>query len=417
MEGDNRVVYDFVFNGWGLKFAADKDNLITRSLYRKKVFKGMHIKHGGLVMEGGGLESDGQGTLLTTAECLLSPNRNPHLSKGQLERKIKALFGLERILWLNNGYLAGDDTDSHIDTLARFCTPDTIMYVQCNDAADEHFEALQAMEQELKSFTTDDGKPYHLVPLPMADACFDADGCRLPATYANFLLINGAVLVPVYGVKQDASALKIFESAEETEMFELAMPIPGPDTEVFSAAAKKHKVVLVTSLFEKRAPGLYHNTSVVFEKDGESVVSKIIINTMEMFGYAPSPEIAHKIALPIAFAVITVLHIVFGIVTLEDIVEVLVGDIQDEHDAEVPVVEKQPDNKWLIAAQNNLAEINEELPFDFPLDEDYETLAGLILKTLESIPEEGQVLQIGGYEIKIVKMFKTSPEMVLVHRM
>ena len=147
--------------------------------------------------------------LLTTAECLLSPNRNPHLSKRQLENRLKKLFGVTRVLWLNHGYLAGDDTDSHIDTLARLCDENTIAYVKCDDASDEHYEALKAMEKELKIFKTPAGRPYKLVALPMADACFDEDGQRLPATYANFLIINGAVLVPTYNVAQDAEALEI----------------------------------------------------------------------------------------------------------------------------------------------------------------------------------------------------------------
>lgn len=210
-ENGKTVILDFIFNGWGLKFPADRDNLITRNLFKKRVFKNTRRREGGMVLEGGGIESDGQGTLLTTAECLLSPNRNPHFSKKQIENRLKKLLGLDRVLWLENGYLAGDDTDSHIDTLARFCNPETICYVRCDDPADEHFEALQKMEQELKNFRTADGKPYDLQPLPMCDAIYDSENQRLPATYANFLIINGAVLVPTYGVRQDAAALAIFE--------------------------------------------------------------------------------------------------------------------------------------------------------------------------------------------------------------
>ena len=219
-DDEKPVLLDFVFNGWGLKFAADKDNLLTQRLFDEGIFKTKTLKKGGIALEGGGIESDGQGTLLTTAECLLSPNRNPHLSKRQIEQRLKRLFGVKRILWLNNGYLAGDDTDSHIDTLARFCDAQTIAYVRCTDPNDEHFDALQRMETELKAFYTVDegnpdsfgkgGKPYKLVPLPMSEAIFDEeDGHRLPATYANFLILNGAVLVPTYGVPQDAEALEI----------------------------------------------------------------------------------------------------------------------------------------------------------------------------------------------------------------
>jgi agmatine deiminase len=208
-DNNTPVLLDFVFNGWGLKFAADKDNLLTQRLFDKGIFKTKKIQKGGLVLEGGGIESDGQGTLMTTAECLLSPNRNPHLSKRQIEQRLKRLFGVNRILWLENGYLAGDDTDSHIDTLARFCDAETIAYVQCTDRNDEHFLALQRMENELRAFRTQNGQPYKLVALPMSDAIFDEDVQRLPATYANFLIINGAVLVPTYDVPQDEKALEI----------------------------------------------------------------------------------------------------------------------------------------------------------------------------------------------------------------
>jgi agmatine deiminase len=212
LENGEPLILDFVFNGWGLKFRADLDNLITGRLHQQGLFKAP-LRAGGLVLEGGGIESDGQGTLLTTAECLLSPNRNPHLSKAELEAKLIDLFGLQRVLWLQHGYLAGDDTDSHIDTLARFCSANTIAYVQCLDEQDEHYTALQAMEKELQRFQTLAGQPYQLIPLPMASPCFAADGHRLPATYANFLIINGAVLVPTYQVPEDEQALSQLKKA------------------------------------------------------------------------------------------------------------------------------------------------------------------------------------------------------------
>jgi agmatine deiminase len=202
------VILDFVFNGWGLKFPADADNLITGRLAGKGIWR-CGIEHGGIVLEGGGIESDGLGTLLTTTECMLSPNRNPHMTQQQIEDHLKRVFGLQQVLWLQHGYLAGDDTDSHIDTLARFCTPDTIAYVQCTDPQDEHFEALKLMESELKAFRQLNGEPYKLIALPWPDACYDAENHRLPATYANFLIINGAVLVPIYSVPQDEDALSV----------------------------------------------------------------------------------------------------------------------------------------------------------------------------------------------------------------
>jgi agmatine deiminase len=211
VENGKTLLLDFVFNGWGLKFAADKDNLISAALH-KQGFWDVDMVHGGLVLEGGGIESDGRGTLMTTAECLCSPNRNPHLTQAEIESALKEKFGLERVLWLNHGYLAGDDTDSHIDTLARFCNEKTIAFVRCEDPEDEHFEAMSLMEQEIRAFRQSNGEPYQLVPLPWPDACFDEDGHRLPATYANFLIINGAVLVPTYGVPQDQAALDIFKT-------------------------------------------------------------------------------------------------------------------------------------------------------------------------------------------------------------
>lgn len=209
-ENDKPVVLDFTFNGWGLKFGAAHDNLITRRMFEQgDIFAAEVTRRNCLqfVLEGGSIESDGNGTILTTSACLLSENRN-HLNISETEDKIKNYLGAERILWLNHGYLAGDDTDSHVDTLARICPDDTICYVKCTDENDEHYTELNRMEQELLTFRTKSGAPYRLLPLPMADEAIDEYGDRMPATYANFLIINGAVLVPVYGnAEKDATAL------------------------------------------------------------------------------------------------------------------------------------------------------------------------------------------------------------------
>jgi agmatine deiminase len=191
------VLLDFGFNGWGLKFAANHDNLITRILSQQRAFV-PSTRTVGLVMEGGSIESDGLGTILTTAECLLSPNRNPQLNRQEIEQALASLLGARRVLWLNHGRLSGDDTDAHIDTLARFCPNNTIAYQACDDPRDEHYQELKLMEDELKGFRAPDGSPYRLVPLPWPKARFDENGRRLPATYANFLVINNAVLVPAY---------------------------------------------------------------------------------------------------------------------------------------------------------------------------------------------------------------------------
>lgn len=204
---------DFGFNGWGLKFASNHDNQITARLHQAGAFGATPRDIIGLILEGGAIESDGQGTLLTTAECLLNPNRNPHLGRADIEARLKQLFGLERILWLEHGYLAGDDTDSHVDTLARLCPDHSILYVRCDDPADEHYPALAAMEAELRAFRTASGAPYRLLPLPWPQATFDQEGQRLPATYANYLVLNGAVLVPTYRDPADAAALAVIGQA------------------------------------------------------------------------------------------------------------------------------------------------------------------------------------------------------------
>lgn len=207
------TLLNFGFNGWGLKFPAFLDNCITSRLYAMGAFNGIPLETMGLILEGGSIESDGKGTILTTAECLLNPNRNPHLSREELEDELKFSLGAERLLWLENGYLAGDDTDSHVDTLARLAPGDTIVYTACDDPEDEHFESLKAMKDELGAFRTREGKPYRLLPLPWPKARHDEDGNRLPATYANFLAINGAVLVPTYRDPSDEAALEIVRTA------------------------------------------------------------------------------------------------------------------------------------------------------------------------------------------------------------
>lgn len=191
---------DFRFNGWGGKFEASLDNAINRQLHSGGHLLGKYQDCLDFELEGGSIESDGEGTLLTTSECLLNPNRNATYDKEQVEAKLQTLFGVQRILWLEHGALAGDDTDSHIDTLARLAPNNTIVYTAPpTDTSDEHYSSLYAMEQQLRTFRTANGVAYRLIALPFPPAAYDDDEERLPATYANYLVMNEAVLCPTYG--------------------------------------------------------------------------------------------------------------------------------------------------------------------------------------------------------------------------
>lgn len=214
--GDNgeKYLYDFVFNGWGLKFASNLDNRITRNIFDAGAFaeEVMGVDMRPYVLEGGSIDSDGCGTMLTTTECLCSLNRNEYLSKEEIEEELCGAFGLQRILWLDHGTIIGDDTDSHVDILARFCSPDTIAYMRCTDPDDPHYEPLAKMERQLKEFRTLDGKPYNLIPLPLPEPLY-LDDYRLPASYANFLIVNGGVLVPAAGSPMDEVVRKRLQTA------------------------------------------------------------------------------------------------------------------------------------------------------------------------------------------------------------
>ena len=210
-EAGEKKLLDFTFDGWGGKFKAALDNNVNMLLHQKGYMGITPLESIDFVLEGGSIESDGEGTILTTTACLCNPNRNGGLTKEVIEEKLKSTLGAQRVLWLDHGYLAGDDTDSHIDTLARFLNSETIAYIQCDNTQDEHYEALKNMEHQLKTFKTLDGKPYTLVPLPMTDAIYSG-GERLPATYANFLICNKALLYPTYSDKNDKIVHKIFKA-------------------------------------------------------------------------------------------------------------------------------------------------------------------------------------------------------------
>jgi agmatine/peptidylarginine deiminase len=200
------LIKDFTFNGWGGKFNADLDNACTAQLDWNAP-----VEHVAMVMEGGSVEINSRGQLLTTRHCLMNPNRNPDMSLEDIEAALTAHLGASEIWWLHHGDLEGDDTDAHVDTLARFCDDNTIAYVQCTDKTDSHYGELSKMEQELQALATQ--HQLKLVPLPMTPALFDDEDQRLPATYANFLIINGAVLLPVYGCDTDTLAIAQMQQA------------------------------------------------------------------------------------------------------------------------------------------------------------------------------------------------------------
>ena len=199
---------DFKFNGWGEKFDWKKDNAINLQLYYQGAFNAALENHQGFVLEGGSIESDGRGTLFTTSQCLLAPHRNQPLTRENIDSLLRNFFHVRNVVWLDHGNLVGDDTDGHIDTIVRVAPHDTLLYVGCDDEEDEQYEDFQALEKQLQKLFTYEGYPYRLLKLPMPDAIYDegdrlttdrnSKGDRLPATYANFLILNGAVIYPTY---------------------------------------------------------------------------------------------------------------------------------------------------------------------------------------------------------------------------
>ena len=204
---------DFQFNGWGLKFASDRDNLVNRHLLSQGVISAPLTNCLSFTLEGGSIDSDGLGTLITTSECLLSPNRNGSCSREEIDNYLRSTLGMDRIIWLDHGSLAGDDTDSHIDTLARFAPGGKLLYNSCSDSSDPNHDAIEAMETEILALAPD----YGLTPvaLPLPSPVFDPDdGHQLPATYANFLALPEAVLMPTYGQPEaDSRAAAIIAEA------------------------------------------------------------------------------------------------------------------------------------------------------------------------------------------------------------
>src|SRR5574344_456993 len=347
---------DFKFNGWGEKFPSTKDNAINRHLFGSGLVNGEYVDHTDFVLEGGSIESDGKGTIFTTSCCMTAKHRNEPMDRNGIEEAMKKSLQADRILWIDHGHLIGDDTDGHIDTLVRIAPNNILLYVGCDDATDPQYDDMKAMEEQLKGFKTAGGEPYRLMKLPMPSPIYDGED-RLPATYANFLIMNKAIIMPTYAQHDnDESARKILQKAfkgydvicidsrtlilqhgsihcctmqypsgvikstdkmkigilqlhntssindnikgiaenitdlakrgaelivlqelhnsiyfcqtEDVGNFDLAETIPGPSTGFYGELARQNNVVVVTSLFEKRAAGLYHNTAVVIEKDG-----------------------------------------------------------------------------------------------------------------------------------------------------
>jgi agmatine/peptidylarginine deiminase len=209
-EGDGFRLLDFHFTAWGGKFEAGLDDQLVGKLHASGLLAPARHQRIDFALEGGGIETDGDGTLLSTWTCL--HERHPDKSRAEITATLEKSLAQSRTLWLFHGYLEGDDTDAHIDTLARFAGPEAIVFQACDDEADSHYAPLQAMAAEIAALRRPDGKPYRLFPLPWARPILD-EGRRLAASYANFLIINGAVLMPAYGDAADAEAAAVLARA------------------------------------------------------------------------------------------------------------------------------------------------------------------------------------------------------------
>ena len=209
-DGDKFKLLDFRFTGWGGKYEASRDDLLVGELSGLNVFHNYFVQSIDFALEGGAIETDGQGSLLTTWHCL--HERHPGATREELTGKLAGWLKQDRVLWLDHGYLEGDDTDAHIDTLARFAGTDAIVFQACDDPADSHYAELKAMADGIAALRTRDGQPYRLFPLPWAQPILD-EGRRLAASYANFLIVNGAVLMPAYGDSADEQAAAVLAAA------------------------------------------------------------------------------------------------------------------------------------------------------------------------------------------------------------
>lgn len=200
-----KVIVDWNYNAWGGKYPPyDLDDVVP-TLIAKEL--GIPAFHPGIVMEGGSVEFNGEGTVLTSESCLLNPNRNPQLGKSEIEKYLREYYGVEQILWVPDG-IVGDDTDGHIDDTVRFVNSHTVLSVVEENRADDNYALLQANLRALSKMRLADGRQLNVVELPMPHA-IAYDGQRLPASYANFYITNGSVIVPTYRCSADEKALQI----------------------------------------------------------------------------------------------------------------------------------------------------------------------------------------------------------------
>ncbi|MEY4384625.1 MAG: Agmatine deiminase [Bacteroidota bacterium] len=207
-ETREKLIVDWGYNAWGGKYPPyHDDNDLPAAIAD---FKGLPMVSPGIIMEGGSVEFNGKGTVLTSRSCLLNPNRNPHLSQAQIEQYLCDYYGVEQVLWVSDG-IVGDDTDGHIDDTVRFVKEDTVVAVVENDSTDDNFHVLQKNLSELKEMRLLNGKPLHIVELPMPEAVV-IDDFRAPGSYANFYICNAGVLVPTFDCPQDAIALEILST-------------------------------------------------------------------------------------------------------------------------------------------------------------------------------------------------------------